>query len=117
MYVCGWGGGEYKLVKRTWRNRGNGLDMNVRKAWEMGYTGKRVVVTILDDGIEKDHPDLYKNYDENASYDVNGHDPDPQPRYDYTNENRHGTRCAGEVAAQADNHVCSVGVAFNARIG
>ncbi|BFZ02510.1 hypothetical protein BsWGS_05549 [Bradybaena similaris] len=91
--------------------------MNVRKAWEMGYTGKRVVVTILDDGIEKDHPDLYKNYDENASYDVNGHDPDPQPRYDYTNENRHGTRCAGEVAAQADNHVCSVGVAFNARIG
>ncbi|CAG5125982.1 unnamed protein product, partial [Candidula unifasciata] len=55
--------------------------------------------------------------DENASYDVNGHDPDPQPRYDFTNENRHGTRCAGEVAAQADNHVCSVGVAFNARIG
>ena len=30
---------------------------------------------------------------------------------------RHGTRCAGEVAAQADNHVCSVGVAYNARIG
>nr|KAG5695278.1 hypothetical protein BaRGS_028213 [Batillaria attramentaria] len=29
----------------------------------------------------------------------------------------HGTRCAGEVAAQADNHVCSVGVAYNARIG
>ncbi|BFY97735.1 hypothetical protein BsWGS_00774 [Bradybaena similaris] len=98
-------------------NRGTGLDMNVRKAWELGYTGKGVVVTILDDGIEKDHPDLSRNYDENASYDVNGHDPDPQPRYDFTNENRHGTRCAGEVAAQADNHVCSVGVAFNARIG
>ena len=30
---------------------------------------------------------------------------------------RHGTRCAGEVAAQADNHVCSVGVAYNAKIG
>ncbi|KAL8583647.1 hypothetical protein ACOMHN_037371 [Nucella lapillus] len=29
----------------------------------------------------------------------------------------HGTRCAGEVAAQADNFVCSVGVAYNARIG
>lgn len=26
--------------------------------------------------------------DEQASYDVNGHDPDPQPRYDYSNENR-----------------------------
>ena len=29
----------------------------------------------------------------------------------------HGTRCAGEVAAQADNSVCSVGVAYEARIG
>ncbi|XP_025077514.1 furin-like protease kpc-1 isoform X10 [Pomacea canaliculata] len=98
-------------------NRGGGLDMNVKQAWQQGYTGKGVVVTILDDGIEKDHPDLKKNYDEQASYDVNGHDPDPQPRYDYSNENRHGTRCAGEVAAQADNHICSVGVAYNAWIG
>lgn len=31
-------------------------------AWEQGVTGKRVVVTILDDGIEKDHPDLMDNY-------------------------------------------------------
>lgn len=69
-------------------NRGHGLDMNVRQAWERGYTGKGVVVTILDDGIEKDHPDLRKNYDGQASYDVNDHDPDPTPRYDYTNENR-----------------------------
>jgi subtilisin family serine protease len=39
------------------------------------------------------------------------------PRYDDTNENKHGTRCAGEVAAVANNSVCSVGVAFNAGIG
>lgn len=30
---------------------------------------------------------------------------------------RHGTRCAGEVAAAANNGVCGVGVAFNAKIG
>lgn len=36
--------------------------MNVKQAWQQGYTGKGVVVTILDDGIEKDHPDLKKNY-------------------------------------------------------
>ena len=46
----------------SFQNRGHGLDMNVRRAWERGYTGKGVVVTILDDGIEKDHPDLRKNY-------------------------------------------------------
>ena len=30
---------------------------------------------------------------------------------------RHGTRCAGEVAAEANNHICNVGVAYDARIG
>ncbi len=29
----------------------------------------------------------------------------------------HGTRCAGEVAAKANNSVCGVGVAYNANIG
>ncbi|KAK1887638.1 Furin-1 [Dissostichus eleginoides] len=32
-------------------------------------------------------------------------------------EHRHGTRCAGEVAAAANNGVCGVGVAYNAKIG
>lgn len=36
--------------------------MNVIPAWKEGITGKGVVVTILDDGLESDHPDLEKNY-------------------------------------------------------
>ncbi|XP_064649992.1 furin-like protease kpc-1 isoform X3 [Lineus longissimus] len=104
--------------KQMWYlNRESGGNMNVEHAWKRGFTGKGVVVSILDDGIERDHPDLAKNYDSRASYDVNGNDDDPQPRYDYSNENRHGTRCAGEVAAEANNNVCSVGVAFDAKIG
>ncbi|XP_033750588.1 furin-like protease kpc-1 isoform X2 [Pecten maximus] len=106
-----------KWPRMWYLHRGEGLDMNVQSAWDQGVTGKGVVVTILDDGIEKDHPDLIRNYDERASYDVNSHDADPQPRYDYTNENRHGTRCAGEVAAHANNNICSVGVAYEASIG
>lgn len=93
------------------------LDVNVIPVWNAGVSGKGVVVTILDDGIEHNHTDLVKNYDAAASWDVNDNDPDPMPRYDPTNENKHGTRCAGEVAAQANNSVCGVGVAFNARIG
>lgn len=38
------------------------LDMNVMSAWGQGYTGRGVVVTILDDGIEITHPDLIENY-------------------------------------------------------
>lgn len=40
----------------------NHRDLNAKAAWQMGYTGKGVVVSILDDGIEKNHPDLMQNY-------------------------------------------------------
>lgn len=36
--------------------------MNVIPAWREGVTGNGVVVTILDDGLESDHPDLEQNY-------------------------------------------------------
>jgi len=55
--------------------------------------------------------------DPQASYDVNNHDEDPMPRYDLIDSNRHGTRCAGEVAATANNSLCAVGVAFGASVG
>ena len=98
-------------------NRGDMLDMNVQEAWEMGITGKGIVVTILDDGIEKANPDLVANYDPEASYDVNQNDADPTPRYDLIDSNRHGTRCAGEVSASANNSICGVGIAYDSRIG
>ncbi|KAG8440740.1 hypothetical protein GDO86_006470 [Hymenochirus boettgeri] len=63
-------------------------EMNVVAAWQRGYTGKNVVVSILDDGVEKNHPDLVQNYDPLASHDVNGDDQDPSPRYDASNENK-----------------------------
>jgi len=34
--------------------------VDVYQRW--GVTGRGTVVSILDDGIEKDHPDLVKNY-------------------------------------------------------
>lgn len=113
----------------------DGLDMNVGPAYQKGYTGKGVVVSILDDGIQRNHPDLYQNYvsffllraklcntnwyicikDPDASFDINGNDSDPMPRDN--GDNKHGTRCAGEVAAVAFNSYCGVGVAYNASIG
>uniref|UniRef100_A0A674F2S8 Furin (paired basic amino acid cleaving enzyme) a n=1 Tax=Salmo trutta TaxID=8032 RepID=A0A674F2S8_SALTR len=106
-----------KFTQQWYLYNANHRDLNAKGAWELGYTGKGVVVSILDDGIEKNHPDLISNYDPDASYDVNDGDPDPQPRYTQLNDNRHGTRCAGEVAAMANNGICGVGVAYNAKIG
>ncbi|XP_061589572.1 LOW QUALITY PROTEIN: proprotein convertase subtilisin/kexin type 5 [Cololabis saira] len=91
--------------------------MNIAGAWRMGYTGKGVVVSVLDDGIEREHPDLKPNYDPLASYDVNGQDPDPSPSYSNNAANYHGTQCAGIVAAAANNSQCTVGVSFHARLG
>lgn len=31
-------------------------DLNVKEAWAQGFTGHGIVVSILDDGIEKNHP-------------------------------------------------------------
>jgi len=45
------------------QHRVGGLDMNVVDVYRRwGITGRGTVVSILDDGIEKDHPDLSKNY-------------------------------------------------------
>uniref|UniRef100_A0A3B4VKW6 Neuroendocrine convertase 1 n=1 Tax=Seriola dumerili TaxID=41447 RepID=A0A3B4VKW6_SERDU len=64
------------------------LDLHVIPVWQKGITGKGVVITVLDDGLEWNHTDIYSNYDAAASYDFNDNDPDPFPRYDSTNENK-----------------------------
>eukprot|EP00795_Rhopilema_esculentum_P005914 gene5914-11255_t len=98
-----------------------GHDMNILPAWKKGITGKNVVITILDDGIEYTHKELVKNYDRNASYDYNDNDADPRPRWTLeTNQfrrNGHGTRCAGQIAATGNNSFCIVGVAYDSKIG
>uniref|UniRef100_A0AAZ3PJZ6 SPC3 n=1 Tax=Oncorhynchus tshawytscha TaxID=74940 RepID=A0AAZ3PJZ6_ONCTS len=93
------------------------FNQNVVAAWARGYTGKGVVVSILDDGLETSHPDLAENYDPLASYDMNDNDPNPETQYSLTRPRRHGTRCAGVVAAVANNGMCGVGVAHQAKIG
>ena len=54
------------------------------------------------------------NYYADASWDLNDSDGNPMPKHG--NVNHHGTRCAGEIAATANNNLCTVGVAYNAKI-
>ena len=88
--------GKWNILHRSTQKAdiGPGLirHMNVTGAWAQGYTGRGIVVTILDDGVEKDHPDLKHNFAEYASYDRNDKDFDPTPRYNPSNENRYFLR-------------------------
>jgi subtilisin family serine protease len=44
----------------------------VKEAWAQGFTGQGIVVSILDDGIEKNHPDLAGNYVRRSGREVGG---------------------------------------------
>lgn len=92
------------------------LDLNVEAAWALNITGKNVTTAIMDDGVDYLHPDLWDNFNAEASYDFSGNDPYPYPRYTDDWFNSHGTRCAGEVAAKRDNKICGVGVAYDSKI-
>ncbi|XP_056300760.1 neuroendocrine convertase 1-like [Pseudoliparis swirei] len=96
----------------------SGVDLNVMPVWMNNVTGDGVVVSIIDDGVDHTNKDLKRNFEALASFDLHashGLSHDPMPERD--GESSHGTRCAGEVAMEANNSYCGVGVAFNARIG
>lgn len=91
-------------------------DHRITDVWSrLNLTGRGVVVTIVDDGMDHRHGDLAANYDPLASYDFNDDDADPMPGPGEVNS--HGTRCAGLVAMVGNNSLCGVGVAHNAGIG
>ena len=93
-----------------------GVDINVVPVWQKGITGEGVVVAVVSDGLDHTHADLIMNYDSQASYDFNDMDADPMPRTTDP-DNEEGTSTAGVIAATANNSICGVGVAYNAKIG
>lgn len=89
-----------------------GHDVNVTDVWLQGITGKNATVAIVDDGLDMYSDDLKDNYYAAGSYDFNDQGPEPRPRL---SDDKHGTRCAGEVSA-VRNDVCGVGVAYDSKI-
>ena len=89
-----------------------GHDVNVTDVWMQGITGHNATVAIVDDGLDMYSDDLKANYFAEGSYDFNENTLEPKPRLA---DDRHGTRCAGEVSA-VKNDVCGVGVAWDSKI-
>ncbi|KAK2466839.1 hypothetical protein APHAL10511_001097 [Amanita phalloides] len=86
--------------------------MNVTGLWAMGYTGKGIISSFVDDGLDYTSEDLKANFDADDSHDFNDHVKLPTPKLD---DDRHGTRCAGQVAA-GKNDVCGIGIAYDSKV-
>lgn len=93
-----------------------GLDAGLKNAWNvgdgLGYTGRGVVIGIVDDGVEGTHEDLKDNYradlskifSQNASLAARTQRP-VQPG------DNHGTAVAGVAAARGENNIGGTGAA------
>jgi subtilisin-like proprotein convertase family protein len=77
------------------------FDVNVEPAWGAGYTGAGVVIGIVEDAWQQNHPDLAANFFEAGS----------QPGGQVT---AHATSCAGVAAEVGDNGVLGTGIAYGA---
>ncbi|KAJ7940288.1 peptidase S8/S53 domain-containing protein [Mycena leptocephala] len=87
--------------------------MNATSVWEeMGLTGKGIISSLVDDGLDYTSEDLKDNFDADDSYDFNDHEPLPTPKL---SDDHHGTRCAGQVAA-GKNNACGIGLAYESKV-
>ena len=103
---------QWHLRKLSDKNNHRVPSLNVEAAWEAGFNGSGVVVSIVDDGVQLDHRELIDRVRSDLSVDINDDDSDPAPN----DGAYHGVACAGLVAAEKNNGICGAGVAYSARI-
>ncbi len=85
-----------------------GIDaVNVSPVWNLGQGSSRVMVEIVDTGIDYRHPDLQNCYA--GGYDWVNNDDDP------LDDNGHGTHVAGTICANQNNFGV-IGVAPNIKV-
>jgi thermitase len=103
-------------------------DISALSAWDKTQGSKKVVVAVLDSGVDYTHPDLIGNMwhrpDDMEMYrddqlglidDYDGFSAVESDR-DPMDENGHGTHCAGIVGAEGDNNIGIVGVNWHVEI-
>lgn len=80
--------------------------LNVPAAWSRGYSGKGVLVAVLDDGAQPEHPDLTAAFRRDLSFDINRNCSCTE----LEEGDDHGTPSAALILGRS-NAVCGVGVA------
>ncbi len=91
-----------------------GADINVSQAWTLCAGDPRVVVAVIDEAVQTDHPDLRANIWTRESDGVHGWNfTNNSSRLDWSSDNNsgHGTHVAGTVAAVNNNGIGVSGIA------
>jgi len=96
-------------LNNTGQNGGDpGIDIDICDAWEITSGSDNVIVAVLDQGIELNHPDLLNMSP--LSFDTeSGTSPSVVL-------GSHGTACAGIIGASANNNLGIAGVAPNCQL-
>ncbi len=88
-------------------------NINANKVWRTHRDASKVIVAVIDTGVDYTHPDLKNNiWTKNGSHGYDFFDDDNQPM----DEQGHGTHCAGTIAAEGNNGAGVVGVCWKAQI-
>lgn len=75
----------------------NVLMVNADKVWQMGYTGKGVIVAVIDSGVNYNHADIKDHlWDGGAQYPNHGYNT-VNDNFDTMDRYGHGTHCAGTI--------------------
>ena len=120
---------EQWALSNTGQNGGKeNADMSAIKAWEKSKGSGKVVIAVLDTGVDYTHPDLISNmwirpdnvpqytddelgtFNDERGFDAADNQSDPM------DDNGHGTHCAGIIGAEGNNDEGIAGINWKVQI-
>jgi subtilisin family serine protease len=119
---------QWSLLNTGQRAGKSGADVCATRAWAQTKGSRKVVVAVIDTGVDYNHQDLHKNiwtrpaslapyvdaelgmFDDRHGFDAADNDGDPM------DDNGHGTHCAGIIGAEGDNNDGIAGVNWQVEI-
>ena len=85
-----------------------GIDIDVDEAWAITQGKPAIRIAVIDDGVQRNHPDLINNIDP-LGFGLNA--ANANTGNILSTSQSHGTSCAGIIAAEANNGIGIAGIA------